>query len=113
MSTQNAPTTDAPASLHQTALIERHRSLGGRIIDFAGWEMPVQYSSILDEHRAVRRRVGLFDLSHMGEVWVSGPGAGTGLAAALVSDPTRLATGRAHYSMICNEDGGIIDDLIV
>jgi aminomethyltransferase len=99
--------------LLRTALVERHRSLGGRLIDFAGWEMPVQYSSILDEHRAVRERVGLFDLSHMGEVWVSGPGAATGLGAALVSDPARLAEGRAHYSMICAEDGGIIDDLIV
>ena len=97
----------------QTALVERHRALGGRLIDFAGWEMPVQYSGILDEHRAVRERVGLFDLSHMGEVWVSGPGAGSGLAAALVSDPPRLAEGRAHYSMICAPDGGIIDDLIV
>jgi aminomethyltransferase len=97
----------------QTALVERHRALGGRLIDFAGWEMPVQYSGILDEHRAVRERVGLFDLSHMGEVWISGPGAGTGLAAALVTDPPRLALGRAHYSMICAPDGGIIDDLIV
>jgi aminomethyltransferase len=101
------------SELLRTALVERHRSLGGRLIDFAGWEMPVQYSSILDEHRAVRERVGLFDLSHMGEVWVSGPGAATGLGAALVSDPSRLAEGRAHYSMICADDGGIIDDLIV
>jgi aminomethyltransferase len=99
--------------LLQTALVERHRALGGRLIDFAGWEMPVQYSGILEEHRAVRQRVGLFDLSHMGEVWVSGAGAGEGLAAALVSDPPRLAEGRAHYSMICALDGGIIDDLIV
>jgi aminomethyltransferase len=99
--------------LLQTALVERHRALGGRLIDFAGWEMPVQYSGILEEHRAVRERVGLFDLSHMGEVWVSGPGAGEGLAAALVTDPPRLAEGRAHYSMICAPDGGIIDDLIV
>jgi aminomethyltransferase len=99
--------------LLQTALVERHRALGGRLIDFAGWEMPVQYSGILEEHRAVRQRVGLFDLSHMGEVWVSGPGAGEGLAAALVTDPPRLAEGRAHYSMICAPDGGIIDDLIV
>ena len=113
MSTDTAPPADATAALQQTALIERHRGLGGRLIDFAGWEMPVQYSSILDEHRAVRERVGLFDLSHMGEVWVTGPGAGTGLSAALVSDPTRLAPGRAHYSMICTDDGGIIDDLIV
>ncbi len=75
--------------------------------------MPVQYSGIIDEHRAVRERAGLFDLSHMGEIWVTGPGAATGLAAALVSDPTRLVDGRAQYSMICEPDGGIIDDLIV
>jgi aminomethyltransferase len=99
--------------LRQTALVERHRALGGRLIDFAGWEMPVQYQSILEEHRAVRERAGLFDLSHMGELWVTGSGAATGLAAALVSDPARLAEGRAHYSMICADDGGIIDDLIV
>ena len=102
-----------PAEPLRTALVERHRALGGRLIDFAGWEMPVQYTGILEEHRAVRERVGLFDLSHMAEVWVSGPGAATGLAAALVSDPTRLAEGRAQYSMICAADGGIIDDLIV
>jgi aminomethyltransferase len=105
-------TDDAP-QLRATALVERHRELGARLIDFAGWDMPVSYSGILEEHRAVRERVGLFDLSHMGEVWVSGPGAATGLAAALVSDPTRLTVGRAHYSMICAQDGGIIDDLIV
>ncbi len=97
----------------ETALVERHRALGGRLIDFAGWEMPVQYSGILEEHRAVRERVGLFDLSHMGEVWVTGPDAAAGLAHALVSDPPRLANGRAHYSMICAADGGILDDLIV
>jgi len=111
--TASASTDNAGGELLRTALVDWHRANGGRLIDFAGWEMPVQYSSILDEHRAVRERVGLFDLSHMGEVWVSGPGAGTGLAAALVSDPTRLATGRAHYSMIVAPDGGIIDDLIV
>ncbi|HEY7598900.1 MAG TPA: glycine cleavage system aminomethyltransferase GcvT [Candidatus Limnocylindrales bacterium] len=100
--------------MRQTALVEEHRAAGARLIDFAGWEMPVQYpTGILDEHRAVRQRVGLFDLSHMGELWVSGPGAGAGLAHALVSDPPRLAIGRAHYSMICAPDGGIIDDLIV
>ena len=104
----------APAQpLFDTALVDRHRALGGRLVDFAGWQMPVQYSGILEEHRAVRRRVGLFDLSHMGEVWVSGAGAGAGLAAALVTDPPRLAIGRAHYSMICAPDGGILDDLIV
>jgi aminomethyltransferase len=109
----DTPTARAAPELRSTALVERHRELGARLIDFAGWDMPVSYSGILEEHKAVRERVGLFDLSHMGEVWVSGPGAATGLAAALVSDPTRLAVGRAHYSMICAEDGGIIDDLIV
>jgi aminomethyltransferase len=99
--------------MQQTALVEEHRRLGGRLIDFAGWEMPVQYAGILEEHRAVRERAGLFDLSHMGEVWVSGAGAAHGLARALVTDPARLAVGRAHYSMICAPDGGIIDDLIV
>ncbi len=75
--------------------------------------MPVQYRGILEEHAQVRRAAGLFDLSHMGELWVDGPGAGDGLAYSLVSDPRTLAAGRAQYSMICAPDGGIIDDLIV
>jgi aminomethyltransferase len=83
------------------------------MIDFAGWAMPVQYGSILDEHRAVRERVGLFDLSHMGELLVEGQTAGEALAAALVSNPPGLDVGRAQYSMICEADGGILDDLIV
>ncbi|CAN5732752.1 glycine cleavage system aminomethyltransferase GcvT [soil metagenome] len=99
--------------MRQTALVEEHRRLGGRLVDFAGWEMPVQYTGILDEHRAVRQRAGLFDLSHMGELWVSGSGAAEGLARALVSDPRRLQPGHAQYSLICADDGGIIDDLIV
>ena len=100
-------------SVKITPLLERHRALGARLIDFAGWLMPVQYSGILEEHRAVRERAGLFDLSHMGELFVEGPEAGAALAHALVSDPPSLAVGRAHYSMICAEDGGILDDLIV
>jgi aminomethyltransferase len=103
----------APVDLRRTALFDRHRALGARIIDFSGWEMPVQYAGIIEEHRAVRSRAGLFDLSHMGEVWVSGTDAGAGLAHALVTDPPALKVGRAHYSTICAEDGGIIDDLIV
>ena len=104
--------TTAPVS-HETPLATRHASLGARMIDFAGWLMPVQYTSILEEHRAVRERVGLFDLSHMGELLVEGPAAGEALAAAIVTDPPALAVGRAHYSMICAPDGGVIDDLIV
>ncbi len=75
--------------------------------------MPVQYTGIVEEHRAVRERAGLFDLSHMGELFVEGPQAGEALARALVTDPPQLPLGRAHYSMICQPDGGIIDDLIV
>jgi aminomethyltransferase len=97
----------------QTPLIETHRALRARLIEFGGWLMPVQYSSILEEHRAVRERAGLFDLSHMGELFVEGPDAGAALAAALVSDPPSLAVGRAHYSMMCAANGGIVDDLIV
>ena len=98
---------------HETPLADRHVALGARMIDFAGWRMPVQYTSILDEHRAVRKRAGLFDLSHMGELYVEGSGAGDALAGALVSDPRSLAVGRAQYSMICAPDGGVLDDLIV
>ncbi len=106
--------TDAiEPTVHQTPLTEIHRELGARLIEFGGWLMPVQYGSILEEHRAVRERVGLFDLSHMGELHVEGPDAGAALAAALVTNPPSLAVGRAHYSMICVPDGGIIDDLIV
>jgi aminomethyltransferase len=100
-------------TVHQSPLTEIHRELGARLIEFGGWLMPVQYSSIIEEHRVVRERVGLFDLSHMGELHVDGPDAGAALAAALVTNPPSLAVGRAHYSMICMPDGGIIDDLIV
>ena len=106
-------TDAADPPIHLTPLTDAHRALGARLIEFSGWLMPVQYGSILEEHRTVRERVGLFDLSHMGELYVEGPEAGAALAAALVSDPPRLAIGRAHYSMICAPDGGIIDDLIV
>ncbi len=104
-------TSDQP--VHQTPLADEHRALGAKLIDFAGWLMPVHYTGILDEHRAVRERAGLFDLSHMGELFVEGPEAGDALAYALVTNPPALAIGRAHYSMIVAPDGGILDDLIV
>ena len=106
-------TDEVEATIAETPLVEVHRSLGARLIEFSGWLMPVQYSSILEEHRAVRGRAGLFDLSHMGELYVDGPEAGAALASALISDPPALAVGRAQYSMICAPDGGVIDDLIV
>src|SRR5262245_59211319 len=83
------------------------------MIDFAGWLMPVQYGGILEEHRAVRERAGLFDLSHMGELFVEGEEAGAALGHSLVTNPPSLAVGRAQYSMIVAPDGGILDDLIV
>jgi aminomethyltransferase len=106
-------TGEVAEQLHTTALLEVHRRLGARLIEFGGWLMPVQYGGILEEHRAVRERAGLFDLSHMGELFVEGADAGDALAAALVSDPRTLAVGRAQYSMVCAADGGVIDDLIV
>ncbi len=101
------------SALHLTPLHDRHVALGAKVIEFGGWLMPVQYAGILEEHRAVRERAGLFDLSHMGELFVEGPEAGDALAYALVSNPPALKEGRAQYSMICAADGGIIDDLIV
>jgi len=99
--------------VHSTALLDTHRALNARLIEFGGWLMPVQYDGILEEHRAVRERAGLFDLSHMGELYVEGGDAGDALAAAVVSDPRGLAVGRAQYSMIVAPDGGVIDDLII
>ncbi len=103
----------AHGGLYATPLADRHAGLGARMIEFAGWSMPVQYAGILEEHRAVRTRAGLFDLSHMGELFVDGPDAAKALAYALVSDPTTLKVGRAQYSMICFAGGGVLDDLIV
>ena len=100
-------------SAQQTALHADHAELGARFTEFGGWEMPVRYGSIIDEHRAVRQAAGLFDLSHMGELRVYGAGAAGGLAHALVSDPGRLPAGRAGYSLLCAPDGGVIDDIIV
>ena len=99
--------------MQRTALYEEHLTLGARMVDFAGWEMPVQYVGVIEEHRAVRTGAGLFDLGHMGEIRVSGPGAGAALDYALVSTPSALVVGRAQYSMIVNEAGGILDDLVV
>lgn len=96
-----------------TALHSAHADLGASFTDFGGWDMPLRYGSELAEHRAVREAAGLFDLSHMGEIWVSGPAAAAFLNTALVGNFTVLATGKAKYSLLCNAEGGIIDDLIV
>lgn len=97
--------------LKRTPLFAAHQRLGGKLIEFGGWEMPVQYSSIMDEHQAVRKAGGLFDISHMGEVLVSGAGAEAFLNATLTNDIRKLAVGQGQYTLMCNERGGVIDDL--
>ena len=97
--------------LKRTALYAAHRQLGARLIDFGGWEMPVQYRGIAAEHRAVRNAAGIFDISHMGEVTVSGPGAAAFLNRVLTNDVRRLAPGLGQYTLMCNGRGGAIDDL--
>ncbi len=96
----------------RTPLYERHLELGARMIEFGGWEMPVQYSGILEEHRAVREKAGLFDVSHMGEIQVSGKDALSFLRYMLTNDPANLAIGQAQYTFLCLPTGGVIDDLI-
>ncbi len=103
----------ADGALKRTPLYETHRALGARMVPFGGWEMPVQYSGIMEEHRAVRTRAGLFDVSHMGEADFTGPDA-IALAQRLVTnDVTRLAKGQALYTPMCTPEGGIIDDLLI
>ncbi|WP_026552598.1 glycine cleavage system aminomethyltransferase GcvT [Arthrobacter sp. H20] len=97
----------------QTALYAQHELLGASFTDFGGWQMPLKYRSELEEHHTVRRAAGLFDLSHMGEVWVTGGQAAEFLNYALVGNLAAIAVGKAKYSLICSEDGGVIDDLIV
>ncbi|MBI3417950.1 MAG: glycine cleavage system aminomethyltransferase GcvT [Verrucomicrobia bacterium] len=97
--------------LKRTPLFAVHQKLGARLVEFGGWEMPVQYSSIMDEHLAVRRAAGLFDISHMGEVRVSGPAALGFLNRTLTNDLRKLAPCHGQYTLMCNERGGVIDDL--
>jgi aminomethyltransferase len=97
--------------LKRTSLFIAHQQLGGKLIEFGGWEMPVQYTSITDEHLAVRNAAGIFDISHMGEVTVSGSAAADFLNAVLTNDIRKLAPGEGQYTLMCNERGGVIDDL--
>ncbi|MGE0543345.1 MAG: glycine cleavage system aminomethyltransferase GcvT [Dehalococcoidia bacterium] len=96
--------------LRRTPLYDRHVALGGRMVPFAGWEMPVQYSGIVEESRAVRQRAGLFDVSHMGRVFLTGPNAVDLLRRVLTFNVRTLAEGQSHYSLLCDESGGILDD---
>jgi aminomethyltransferase len=101
----------APQRLERTPLYDRHVAAGARLVPFAGWEMPVQYEGIRDEHLAVRRGAGIFDVSHMGEVETTGPDAQAFLQRVLSNDVSKLAVGGAQYSVLCREDGGVLDDL--
>ena len=97
--------------LKRTALFAAHQKRGARLIDFGGWEMPVQYTSIVEEHLAVRTAAGIFDISHMGEVTASGAGAEAFLNSVLTNDIRKLTPGLGQYTLMCNERGGVIDDL--
>ena len=99
-------------TLLQTPLHDRHVALGARMVPFAGWEMPVQYEGVIQEHRAVRTDAGVFDVSHMGEIEVEGPRAHEFLQSLLSNDLDKIAPGEAQYTLLTNDRGGIIDDLI-
>jgi aminomethyltransferase len=98
-------------TLKRTPLHDRHVAAGAKLVPFAGWEMPVQYGGIREEHMAVRERAGIFDVSHMGEVETSGPGAEELLQRLLSHDVSKIAERGAQYSVLCNEQGGVLDDL--
>jgi len=101
----------AADTLRRTPFFDRHEAAGARLVPFAGWEMPVQYEGVRQEHVAVRTGAGMFDVSHMGEVECSGPGAEEFLQHLLSNDVTKLADGGAQYSALCRDDGGVLDDL--
>lgn len=98
--------------MKQTPLYENHRQLGGKIVDFGGWALPVQYSGILDEHEAVRTKAGLFDVSHMGELLMQGPAAQANLQNLLTNDLAQVQIGQCIYSPMCTPEGGTVDDLL-
>lgn len=99
--------------MNKTPLHARHLELGARMVPFAGYEMPVQYSGVLEETRATRTHAGLFDVSHMGQFSVTGPGHLEAVASLVTNQPHKIALGQAQYNMLCNEAGGVIDDLVI
>ena len=99
--------------LRSLALSNLHKELGARFAPFAGWEMPVQYAGIIEEHKTVREHAGLFDVSHMGRLYVSGADAGAAIRRAVTYKVDQLSAGEAHYALLCNDSGGILDDLFV
>jgi aminomethyltransferase len=101
----------APTALRRTALYDAHVAAGAKMVEFAGWEMPVQYEGVREEHLAVREACGMFDVSHMGEIETSGPQAAALLQRLLSNDIEKIPLGGAQYSVLCREDGGVLDDL--
>ena len=99
--------------MQKTALNNRHRAIGAKMTDFHGWEMPIYYTSIIEEHEAVRQVLGIFDISHMGQVLIGGPDAVWTLNRLMVSEISQVGEGRACYTLMLNESGGVLDDLIV
>ncbi len=99
--------------MKKTPLFTQHLTAGGKIIDFGGWALPVQYQGIIEEHESVRQRAGLFDVSHMGELWVEGPDALAFLQQLVTNDLSRAQDGQAVYSPMCQDDGGVVDDLLL
>jgi aminomethyltransferase len=105
--------TDSGAPLSRSPLYERHLALGARMGDFGGWDMPIQYSGVVEEHTAVRTAVGLFDVSHLGKAQVTGDGAADYVNATLTNDLRRISAGQAQYTLCCDDtSGGVVDDLI-
>ena len=102
----------APA-LRATPLNSVHRALGAKMVDFGGWDMPVQYSGLVDEHHTVRRAVGVFDVSHMGEIEIRGPEALKATSFCTTNDTSKLKDGQAHYSGLLYDHGGFVDDILV
>jgi aminomethyltransferase len=109
----SADSTSSSETLKRTPLFDLHRELGARLVEFAGWEMPVQYSGVIDEHRAVRERAGLFDVSHMGEFTCAGDGALDFLQGMVPNDVAKLTENQALYTQLCRPDGGTVDDLLI
>src|SRR3954468_11734102 len=106
-------TQAAPPTLKKTPLHARHRALGARMVEFGGWDMPVEYSGITNEHMAVRTRAGLFDVSHMGEIEIAGKDALAAVQRISSNDASRLQVGQAHYAALTTPEGTFVDDMLV
>ena len=100
------------AELKRSPLHDRHVALGAKFAEFGGWSMPLQYAGIVSEHKAVREAVGIFDVSHLGKARITGPGAADFLNACITNDIAKIGVGQAQYTLLCNADGGVVDDLI-